>query len=256
MPAAPGPGNGSSNAVWCDMAAKVLVEDLLAWPAGAQRHQFAAPRAAGRALEPPANFARVLQPSSEDSARVKPGLFPGAGSSGWKDALLVASLELETQQGRQAALILALLRNPLRYAGSQFCSVVAKLKRRAPARFAMAQHTPRSHPGHAAEWQSATERFYHNFTQQARDGPTDPVLLPVIQHPPMIDIPGSAARQPIRGGEAGVGKTALVEGLALRIVQGESAAALKGGKSYIVWIWAYCRPAPASGIQKPLQGGD
>jgi len=49
MPAAAQePGKtGRQNAVWCDMAARLLGRGPVAWPAGAQR-QFAAPRAAGR----------------------------------------------------------------------------------------------------------------------------------------------------------------------------------------------------------------
>jgi type VI secretion system protein VasG len=44
-----------------------------------------------------------------------------------QDALLVANLELGQTQVEQAALILALLRNPMRYAGSRYQPLLAKL---------------------------------------------------------------------------------------------------------------------------------
>jgi type VI secretion system protein VasG len=42
-----------------------------------------------------------------------------------QDALLVANLELGQTQVEEAALILALLRNPMRYAGSRYQPLLA-----------------------------------------------------------------------------------------------------------------------------------
>jgi ATP-dependent Clp protease ATP-binding subunit ClpA len=50
---------------------------------------------------------------------------------------------------------------------------------------------------------------------------------------------------PILTGEAGVGKTAVVEGFALRVVQGDVPPPLKNVTS-APSIWRCCRPAPAS----------
>ncbi|MBU2324735.1 MAG: type VI secretion system ATPase TssH, partial [Gammaproteobacteria bacterium] len=66
-------------------------------------------------------------------------------------------------------------------------------------------------------------------TQQARDGKLDPVLCRDGAIRQMIDILARRRKSnPIVVGEAGVGKTAIVEGLALRIAAGEVPDALKG----------------------------
>lgn len=65
-------------------------------------------------------------------------------------------------------------------------------------------------------------RFTHNLTQQAREGLLDPVLCRDDCLRQMIDILSRRRKNnPIVVGEAGVGKTAVVEGLALKIVHGE-----------------------------------
>src|SRR5690606_21508216 len=69
----------------------------------------------------------------------------------------------------------------------------------------------------------------HNFTQQARDGKLDPVLCRDGAIRQMVDILARRRKNnPIVVGEAGVGKTAIVEGLALRIASGEVPDILKG----------------------------
>ena len=61
-----------------------------------------------------------------------------------------------------------------------------------------------------------------NFTQQARDNKIDPVLGRDAEIRQAIDILSRRRKNnPILVGEAGVGKTAIVEGLALRIAAGD-----------------------------------
>lgn len=69
---------------------------------------------------------------------------------------------------------------------------------------------------------SALARFTTDITQKARDGKIDPVFGRDIEIRQMVDILARRRKNnPILVGEPGVGKTALVEGLALRIAEGD-----------------------------------
>ncbi|MET0845162.1 MAG: type VI secretion system ATPase TssH, partial [Pseudomonas sp.] len=146
-----------------------------------------------------------------------------------QDALLVANLELGQSQVEQAALILALLRNPMRYAGSRYQSLLAKLNIDRLKEFALSQKEQPATGKPSVPGESLLERFTHNLTQQARDGKLDPVLCRDGAIRQMVDILARRRKNnPIVVGEAGVGKTAIVEGLASRIAAGEVPQVLKG----------------------------
>ncbi|MEG2891706.1 MAG: AAA family ATPase, partial [Aeromonas sp.] len=69
---------------------------------------------------------------------------------------------------------------------------------------------------------SLLARFTVNVTEQARQGTLDPVLCRDHEIDLMIDILSRRRKNnPIVVGEAGVGKSALIEGLALRMVAGQ-----------------------------------
>lgn len=205
---------------------KILVEDMLL----------------GLLDRPQGLLARALQDAHIDAGELRAALHPRIENSAscnpvfalelvhWLQvSLLVANLELGQSYVDQAALILALLQNPIRYVGSRYQPLLAKLNIERLKEFALSQkeQPPTGKPAMPGE--SMLERFTHNLTQQARDGKLDPVLCrdgPIRQ---MIDILARRRKNnPIVVGEAGVGKTAIVEGLALRIATGEVPPALKG----------------------------
>lgn len=205
---------------------KILVEDLLLGLL--ERAEGLLPRALQDADVDAGELARALQPRGEHSESRNP-IFATELVQWLQDALLVASLELGQSQVDEAALILALLRNPMRYAGSHYQPLLAKLNAERLREFALAQQPQTAAGKPAAGGESNLSRFTHNFTQQARDGKLDPVLCRDGAIRQMIDILARRRKSnPIVVGEAGVGKTAIVEGLALRIAAGEVPAALKG----------------------------
>ncbi|POA17576.1 type VI secretion system ATPase TssH [Pseudomonas sp. FW300-N1A1] len=74
----------------------------------------------------------------------------------------------------------------------------------------------------------ALDQYTINLTQSAREGRIDPVLGREFEVRQMVDIlTRRRQNNPILTGEAGVGKTAVVEGLALRIIQGDVPSVLK-----------------------------
>ncbi|MDF2399710.1 type VI secretion system ATPase TssH [Pseudomonas sp. 3MA1] len=206
---------------------KILVEDLLLELL--ERPQGLLARALQDAGIEAAELVAVLQPGTEHSASRNPVFAPELVQ--WlQDALLVASLELGQTQVQQAALLLALLRNPLRYAGSRYQPLLARLNSQRLKDFALAQQGDPEAPGQPlAAGESLLQRFTHNLTQQARDGRLDPVLCRDEALRQMVDILARRRKNnPIIVGEAGVGKTAVVEGLASRIAAGEVPQALLG----------------------------
>ena len=75
---------------------------------------------------------------------------------------------------------------------------------------------------HGRDPNSALGRFTVDFTAEARAGRIDPIFERDPEIRQMVDILARRRKNnPIVVGEAGTGKTALVEGLALRIIAGD-----------------------------------
>lgn len=153
------------------------------------------------------------------------------------DAWLIASIDLGEGQIRSGALLAALLASPLRHGDSpwfEFLSTIRpeQLRVDLPKLFPFSKETEVAAPAMAAmagtggtkapAGDSALARFTVDFTDQARQGRIDPVFCRDREIKQMIDVLGRRRKNnPICVGDPGVGKTAVVEGLALRITQGE-----------------------------------
>jgi type VI secretion system protein VasG len=87
--------------------------------------------------------------------------------------------------------------------------------------------TPEAAPG-AVSQTPALDQFTINLTERAANGQIDPIIGREPEIRQMLDILiRRRQNNPILAGEAGVGKTAVVEGLAVRIAQGDVPLALK-----------------------------
>ncbi|ELX5323564.1 type VI secretion system ATPase TssH [Salmonella enterica] len=148
-----------------------------------------------------------------------------------KEAWLLASAEMQQTELRGGVLLLALLHSPLRYIPPAAARLLTAINRdRLQQDFAgWTKESAESvvlADGQAASATADTGdsllgRYAKNMTDDARQGRLDPVLCRDNEIDLMIDILCRRRKNnPVVVGEAGVGKSALIEGLALRIVAG------------------------------------
>ncbi|WP_454675419.1 type VI secretion system ATPase TssH [Achromobacter pestifer] len=169
----------------------------------------------------------------------------------FEHAWLIASLDTQTTRIRSGHLLLALLTEPdlaaLARRGSHlfesfrldalkhdFAEVTAGSEEagQSVALGDDAGATTNQDPAAPAAGLSQTpalDQYTADLTARAREGKIDPVIGRDAEIRQMIDIlTRRRQNNPILTGEAGVGKTAVVEGLALRIVAGDVPPALAG----------------------------
>jgi len=180
-------------------------------------------------------FVKLLQQAVEDGKKGNTGkpVFAPSLVGMLEDAWLIASLEQKLPQVRSGSLVLAILANPRRHGMSEYVDELDCIPYD-DLLLNYAQATEGSKEAVVASGLDAQdgvteaadlgplEKFCINFTERAREGQIDPVFCRDDEIRQMIDILGRRRKNnPIAVGEAGVGKTAVVEGLALKIAQGD-----------------------------------
>ncbi|ENK6895389.1 type VI secretion system ATPase TssH [Escherichia albertii] len=147
-----------------------------------------------------------------------------------KESWLLASAEMQHSELRGGVLLLALLHSPLRYIPPAAARLLTGINRdRLQQDFAQWTRESAESVVPDAEGKGAgtltdaadslLARYAKNMTADARNGRLDPVLCRDHEIDLMIDILCRRRKNnPVVVGEAGVGKSALIEGLALRIV--------------------------------------
>jgi len=165
-----------------------------------------------------------------------------------EDAWLLASVDFGASKIRSGHLVLALLANEdlsrlAREVSKEFANVSVESLRKnladitagtAEDKVAVALGAPSAGPGVAGESAAtpgktqALDQYTVDLTAKARKGAIDPVLGRDFEIRQVIDIlTRRRQNNPIMTGEAGVGKTAVVEGFALRIAKGDVPEPLK-----------------------------
>lgn len=157
----------------------------------------------------------------------------------FQEAWLVGSINLGDTRIRSGALIMALLNRPSQFFTGECADLLSTISK--DALLAGFREIVKNSDEKRSEGREISEeddlpadatalgRFCVDFTQKARDGEIDPVFGRDREIRQMVDILARRRKNnPIVVGEAGVGKTAVVEGLALRIVEEDVPDLLQG----------------------------
>ena len=184
---------------------------------------------------------RVLDKLKTGNTRA-PSLSPGVVALA-REAWLVASLDGGAARIRSGHLLVALLSDEglsrtARESSPQLAQISAETLRRElgaicgdsaeQAADTPAEEAPAGAAAGRAPGSPALDQFTINLTERARKGAIDPVLGRDAEIRQVIDIlMRRRQNNPILTGEAGVGKTAIVEGLALAIAKDQVPPPLK-----------------------------
>ncbi|WP_428034719.1 type VI secretion system ATPase TssH [Amphritea sp.] len=160
-----------------------------------------------------------------------------------EDAWLIASLELGAPEVRSGHLVMAILANQRRHGMASYVDDLNTVPYDDLKTHYQAVTEGSCEVRHASKGAVASavadadlsilEKYCSNITAKARAGDIDPVFCRDVEIRQMIDILGRRRKNnPICVGDAGVGKSAVVEGLALKIAQGDVPDVLLGVELY------------------------
>jgi len=191
----------------------------------------------------------------------------------FSDAWLISSLDLHSDQIRSGAFLAACILKTALTEGNQSELIFKQLtKDRAiesllklmphsceglPSQSTLAaNHTPATVNSTSNTNQGAIDLYCEDFTAKAKDGKIDPVFGRDLEIRQMIDILARRRKNnPICVGDPGVGKTAVIEGLALRIVENDVPESLKNARILGLDVGALEAGASIKGeFEKRLRG--
>jgi len=183
-----------------------------------------------------------------------------------QDAWLLASTELGHTELRSGAVFLALLMNADRYLMPRVAQALVDINReqlrkqfdrvtKGSVERPQLMESGGARPAVEADM-DPLKRYATDFTKLAREDKLDPVVCRDAEIDQMIDILCRRRKNnPIVVGDAGVGKSAVVEGLALRIVNGDVPDRLKNVELWTLDMGALQAGASVKGeFEKRLKG--
>ncbi|MBW5407216.1 type VI secretion system ATPase TssH [Morganella morganii] len=163
-----------------------------------------------------------------------------------KDSWLVASAEYHHTTLRSGIVLLVLLQMPQRYLPQQACTLLSNINREqlkqqfdewtaGSAESQSGDFSSQPAGGNTPASDSLLARFTQNMSELARQDKLDPVLCRNNEIDLMIDILCRRRKNnPVVVGEPGVGKSALIEGLTLRIEAGDVPEKLRGCQLHVL----------------------